>query len=248
VDTEQTARPSARTTLLLLVLAVALVGNATHDAAIQPPHTANPVGDALCGRASASRPLAAALDGFSPKAPPAQWIWAAQSIDTWRAWTQAAECTDASPDERQRYDTRMAVLTRLEPILVRGAVVATIKAQVLALPSMAYREEEWPPSCRPCEELRALTDLLRSAAPEPRPEHRQQRRPEPNVTTIGLRLQQAAQYDALASTLCPLRPRAAALLADVRSRFAYFTWTRTGVAVLDAASILQYPPLDELCR
>lgn len=239
------------------VFATVLVWNAIDGIALQPSHPANPVpadlapanpvGDALCGRPSTSRPLAAALDGLSPKAPPAQWIWAAQSIETWRAWTKAAECTDASAIEHGRYETRVAVLTSLEPILARGAIVAAVSGKVLALPPVAYRDDqEWPASCPPCVGLRSLIGVLLGASK--RPEAAAASTSGPSVATVGLRLQQAAAFDDMASTLCPLRPPAAELLADVRSRFAYFTWTQTGVAVLDAAGILQHPVLDELCR
>jgi hypothetical protein len=210
----------------------------------------DPIGEALCGRESRSRKLADALDDLDPAAPPADWPWTTVPAMDVRGWAGAAICDGASPEEQSRFEARVATLARLQQLLEHGETVTQVRAQLAGIRSLDYREPEWPASCAPCASLRQIVEHMQIAANGTATPAARAARGSTSArasATIGDRLTPGIAFATLAEQLCPLRSQAVALERDVRGRFQYFTWTATGIGVLEAVAVLQRPSLDGLC-
>jgi hypothetical protein len=213
----------------------------------KPAPPANPIGDAMCGRDSKSLALAAALDGLEPGATPADWPWNKQKVTVLRSWLDAPECTNATPEEKTRYGSRAAALKALEQSIERGHRVMQVREHLVTVSPLVYQDPEWPASCAPCQALRAIADALQTARP-PAALPVTPATPAPAPSTIGERLHHEREFAEFKRTLCPLKSRASSLETTVETRFAYFTWTKTGAGVLEAVAVLQRPSFTELCR
>jgi hypothetical protein len=198
-----------------------------------------PIAEALCDRPSTQSRLASALDDPDYVWRRDSWAWAQQPVATVRLWLHEEECSDAKRHEHDRFLQRADALRRLDQQLRR------IDAQFQAVrpllgPPPAFVEVEWPLSCEPCAELRTTVQQMFLAVRD--------RALAPMTDRIGTQLRWAEDSEGLVPTICAARTRARNQVSELRERFGYFTWTRTGVNVLALIDALQRTTADASCR
>jgi hypothetical protein len=223
-------------------LGPATASDAARARAVAERTIATEIADALCGRGrTPSRQLADALDApGDPSAPPAVWRRLAPAAMS--KWLAAGECVQPSPEERARVRGRHRTLARLDATLTQARAVWIIASRISREPSGSIVDGEWPPAgeCAACDRLRTAAELLRSLAA-----HLETPPTEPQ--TIG------GWLDATRSLAEQLRPLCSAKatrgdLNDVSARYRYFTWTRSGAAILSATQLLDHRTLEPVCR
>jgi hypothetical protein len=228
---------AATMTLALLITTSGVFGanNPPRPPAAPPPQTANPISEALCGRASTERDLAEALGPPSSTAFPE--IWRKTSVETIDRWLEAAPCTRFTEDEHVRFQQRHNRLEELRAALVRAIVLDGVEAALLSLKKQQPKGDGWAnaetwPAAADCPGCAVLRRAALVAT----------RLPDDWVRAAG----KAADEEALITKLCAARPFPKAD-DEIKKRFAYYTWTPDGAWLLAVARWYEQPAIAAGC-
>jgi hypothetical protein len=199
-----------------------------------------PVSGALCGRETAQRVNAEALDHPDPAILP---VWRTSKVAELELWLKAPVCLHATSIEAARFDRRRGALGQLRSRIERARATELVDAVVAGFPGPPLQPDEWPTSaeCPACAALRRAAQVAADTA------SRWPKQKQAEAVQMGPRLDAAARRESLIAELCAAKPSPGAR-EEIKKRFQYYSWTAGGAKLFEIAAWFEQLKAAAGCR